>query len=125
MTNLPAEQFLLFSEQRIKIEESFKDLKSLLGMDKLMCQKRYWIERMVCLTLIAFTIGLVPGETLRSHLFPETSQKCKLYSGLFVLLKLKLTVDFLEFRRICKSASQTFQSIVILSVLLSELWESP
>ena len=113
MTNLPAEQGLSFYEQRMKIEETFKDLKSLLGMDKLMCQKHHWMEQMVCLPLIAFAIGLVLGETLRSHIFPESSRKYKLYSGLFVLLKFKLTVAFLEFRRICKSASQTFQIIVI------------
>jgi len=113
VTNLPAEQGLSFYEQRMKIEETFKDLKSLLGMDKLMCQKRYWMEQMVCLALIAFTIGLVLGETLRSQIFPETSRKYKLYSELFVLLKLKLTLDFIEFRRICKTASLTFQAIVI------------
>jgi len=113
MINLPAEQGLAFYLQRMKIEESFKDLKSLLGMDRLMCQKRHWMEQMVCLALIAFAIGLVLGETLRSHIFPENSRKHKLYSGLFVLLKLKLTVDFLEFRRICKTASQIFQTIII------------
>jgi len=113
MTNLPAEQDLSFYEQRMKIEETFKDLKSLLGMDKLMCQKRYWMEQMVCLAFIAFALGLVLGETLRSQIFPETSRKRKLYSGLFVLLKLKLTVDFLESRQICKSASQTFQTIIM------------
>jgi len=113
MTNLTAEQGLSFYEQRMKIEETFKDLKSLLGMDKLMCQKRHWMEQMICLALIAFAIGLVLGETLRSHIFPETSRKYKLYSGLFVLLKLKLTLDFLEFRRVCKTASQIFQSIVM------------
>lgn len=113
MTNLPAEQGLSFYAQRMKIEETFKDLKSLLGMDKLMCQKRHWMEQMVCLALITFAIGLVLGETLRSQIFPETSRKPKLYSGLFVLLKLKLTLDFREFHRICKLASQTFQTIVI------------
>jgi hypothetical protein len=113
MTNLPAEQGLAFYLQRMKIEESFKDLKSLLGIDKVMCQKRHWMEQMVCLAFIAYAIGLVLGETLRSQIFPETSRKRKLYSGLFVLLKLKLTMDFREFRRICKSASQIFQTIVI------------
>jgi len=113
MTNLTAEEGLSFYKQRMKIEETFKDLKSLLGMNKLMCQKRHWMEQMICLALIAFAIGLVLGETLRSHIFPETSRKRKLYSGLFVLLKLKLAVDFLEFRRICKIASLTFQSIII------------
>ena len=113
MTNLPAEQGLSFYEQRMKIEETFKDLKSLLGMDRLMCQKRHWMEQMVCLALIAFAIGLVLGETLRSQIFPKTNRKYAMYPGLFVLLKLKLTVDSLEFRRICKSASLSFQSIVV------------
>jgi hypothetical protein len=45
MTNLSA-------EQRMEIEETFKDLESLLGMDKITCQKRYWMEQMVCLALM-------------------------------------------------------------------------
>jgi len=47
VTNLPVEQGLAFYLQRMKIDEAFKDLKSLLGMDKLMCQKRHWIESYV------------------------------------------------------------------------------
>ena len=89
MTNLSAEQGLSFYLQRMKIDEAFKDLKSLLGLDKMMHQKRHWMEKMVSLALIAYAIGLVLGETLRSYLFPDTSRKRKLYSGLFVLLKLK------------------------------------
>lgn len=100
MTNLSAEQGLSFYLQRMKIDESFRDLKSLLGMDKMMHQKRHWLEQMICLALIAYAIGLVLGETLRSHLFPETSRKHKLYSGLFVLLKLTL-----PFHRIQASSS--------------------
>jgi len=113
MTNLPAEQGLDFYLQRMKIDESFRDLKSLLGMDKLMHQKRYWMEQMVCLALIAYAIGLVLGETLRTHVFPETSRKYKLYSGLFVLLKLKLALPFQEFRQVCFLALQTFRSMLI------------
>ena len=41
MTNLSAEQGLSFYLQRMKIEETFKDPKSLLGIDKLLCQKRH------------------------------------------------------------------------------------
>jgi hypothetical protein len=113
MTNLPAEQGLSFYLQRMKIDEAFKDLKSLLGMDKMMHQKRHWMEQMVSLALIAYTIGLVLGETLCSHLFPETSRKRKLYSGLFVLLKLKLSLHYLEFRQISFRALQSFHPIVL------------
>jgi len=81
MTNLPAEQGLSFYEQRMKIEETFKDLKSLLGMDKLMCQKRYWMERMVCLVFIAFALGLVLGETLRSQTLSRNKPETQIVFG--------------------------------------------
>ena len=113
MTNLSAEQGLSFYLQRMKIDEAFKDLKSLLGMDRLMCQQRHWMEQMISLALIAYAIGLVLGETLRSHLFPETSRKRKLYSGLFVLLKLKLSLQYTEFRQISFLALQAFHSIAL------------
>lgn len=113
MTNLSAEQGRSFYLQRMKIDESFRDLKNLLGLDKMMFQKRHWMEQMVSLALMAYAIGLVLGETLRSHLFPETSRKRRLYSGLFVLLKLKLSLSYLQFRQITSLALQTFHSIVL------------
>lgn len=113
MTNLPAEQGLSFYLQRMKIDEAFKDLKNLLGMDKMMHQKRHWMEQMVSLALIAYAIGLVLGETLRSHVFPETSRKRKLYSGLFVLLKLKLSLPAHTFKQIAQLALLTFRSITL------------
>ena len=113
MTNLPAEQALAFYLQRMKIDQAFKDLKSLLGMDKMMHQKRHWMEQMVSLALIAYAIGLVLGETLRANLFPETSRKRNLYSGLFVLLKLKLSLPYQDFKQISFLALQTFHAIVL------------
>lgn len=68
---------------------------------------------MISLALIAYAIGLVLGETLRTHLFPETNRKRKLYSGLFVLLKLKLSLPYTEFRHISFLASHTFNAIVL------------
>jgi len=79
----------------------------------MMHQKRYWMEQMVSLALIAYAIGLVLGETLRSHMFPETSRKRKLYSGLFVLLKLKLSLPHHEFKQVAFLALQTFRSIAL------------
>lgn len=40
MTNLSAKQGLTIYSQRMKIEESFRDLKNLLGMEKLMNKRR-------------------------------------------------------------------------------------
>jgi len=44
---------------------------------------------MVALILIAYTIALILGETLRARFFPEGSRKNELFSGPFILLKLK------------------------------------
>jgi hypothetical protein len=89
MTDLPAKEALELYEQRMKIEETFRDLKSLLHFDKLMNQRRVWMEKMVALLLIAYSLALMVGELLREHLFPDGSPKHSLYSGPFVFLKLK------------------------------------
>ena len=49
MTNLDAEQGLTIYLQRMKIDESFRDMKSLLGMEKLMNKRRDHMEKMVAL----------------------------------------------------------------------------
>ena len=88
MTNLNAEDGLSIYLQRMKIEEAFRDLKSLLNFHKLMNKRRTLMEKMVALVLIAYAIALVLGETLRNQLFPEGSRKQKIYSGPFIFLKL-------------------------------------
>jgi hypothetical protein len=89
MTDLKAEDGLEVYLQRMKIEESFRDLKSLLNFDKLMNKCRHWMEKMVALVLLAYTLALFLGEVFRSVRFPEDSRKHRLYSGPFIYLKLK------------------------------------
>ena len=93
MTNLKAEDGLTIYFQRMKIDETFRDLKSLLNFHKLMNKRRTWMEKMVALILIAYTVTLIVGETMRAQLFPEGGRKNKLYSGPFVFLKLKLDLS--------------------------------
>ena len=112
MTNLDARQGLTIYSQRMKIEESFRDLKSLLGMKKLMNKRRDHMEKMVALLLIAYAIGLWLGETLRLALFPEGTRKYKIYSGLFVLLKLKLTLPRQDFLPISTLALTSFSILI-------------
>jgi hypothetical protein len=88
MTNLEAKEGLAFYLQRMKIEEAFRDLKSLLDFQKLMNKHRNLMEKMVALALIAYTLALILGEVLRSQLFPEGSRKHMIYSGPFIFLKL-------------------------------------
>jgi hypothetical protein len=112
MTNLPAEQGLDIYLQRMKIEEAFNDLKSLLGLEKMMHKKRELMEKMVALVLIAYAVVLVLGETLRSHLFPQAHPKRRLFSGSFVLLRLKSSLTHHQFEQISLQALQAFARIV-------------
>ena len=111
MTDLKAEEGLEIYLQRMKIEESFRDMKSLLGLERLMNKRRDHMEKMVALLLIAYAIGLWLGETVRETLFPKDSPKKKLYSGLFVLLKLKFNLSPPEFIRTSALALSSFSSM--------------
>jgi len=112
MTNLDAEQGLAIYLQRMKIEECFRDMKNLLGLKKLMNKRRDHMEKMVALLLIAYAISLWLGETLRSALFPEGTRKHKIYSGLFVLLKLKPIISRQDFLPISSRALSSFSNLV-------------
>jgi hypothetical protein len=93
MTNLNAEEGLAIYLQRMKIEEVFRDLKSLLNFHKLMNKCRTLMEKMVALLLITYATALILGETMRAFFFPLGSSKNKLYSGLFIFIKLKLDLS--------------------------------
>jgi hypothetical protein len=87
MTNLNAMVGLAYYYERMKIEEAFRDLKSLLNFHKLMNKRRSLMEKIVALLLIAYTLPLILGEAIRAELFPKECRKHKLYSGPFIFLK--------------------------------------
>ena len=97
MTDLEPRSALELYQQRMKIEEAFRDLKSLLGLDKIMSKSQHNLEQIIALVMITYAIGLLVGEALRDQLFPppspglQTTKTCprQLYSGLFILLKFR------------------------------------
>ncbi|MFO7714273.1 hypothetical protein [Desulfosarcina sp.] len=133
MTNLEAKRGLQIYFARMKIEETYRDLKSLLGLTKLMNKQQIYMEKMVALLLLIFTVGLLVGEELRDLLYgepiPEIEQvddkeripgapslkkgkKWKRYSGLFILLKQKWKLSDEQKALILKAALATFQNLV-------------
>jgi hypothetical protein len=112
MTDLNAQDGLAMYLQRMKIEESFRDLKSLLGLERLMTKRRDHMQKMVALVMLAYAIGLWLGEAVREVLFPSTCPKRKLYSGLFILLRLKLNLSPPTFLQVSSSALVSFASLV-------------
>jgi hypothetical protein len=69
ISNLEPEEALEVYKLRMKVEESFKDLKSLLCLDKMMNKKRELMEKMVAMVLLAYGLGLLVGEKLRDRMY--------------------------------------------------------
>lgn len=133
ITNLEAEEGLRIYFCRMKIEQSFKDLKDLLGMTKLMNLKQDYMEKMIALLLLIFSIGLLLGEELRDFLYAEPiapeelvpmkelipgtldrkkSKKWKRYSGLFILLRQKWSLSNVQLNVIYQTVLFSFTSLV-------------
>jgi len=137
MTNLECQKGLGIYFARMKIEETYRDCKSLLGLTKLMNKQQVYMEKMVALLLLTFTIGLLIGEELRDLLYgqpitdgeqvddkeriPGTpslkkGKKWKRYSGLFVLIKQKWTLSDHQKTVILEAALATFRCLVYPNV---------
>ena len=50
---------------RGKIDESFRDMKNLLNLDKIMNKKQDNMEKMAALLVLAYVIGFLIGEQIR------------------------------------------------------------
>jgi hypothetical protein len=67
-----------------------------------MYQKRICMEKMVAVMMIAYTLCVILGETLRDQRFPEDSPKRKSFSGPFLWLKAKLSLSYCACFRFAK-----------------------
>jgi len=115
------------------IDESFRDLKNLLHLDKLMNKKPELMEKMIALVMLAYCVGLLTGEGIRDAVYaqhvPDSAkvspleripdqpqlrqgQKWKLYSGLFILLKQTLDISRTRRRKICHQVLPVFKGLV-------------
>jgi len=133
MTNLEAKEGQQIYFRRMKIDESFRDLKSLLGMTKLMNKQQQIMEKMLALLLLVYAIALLIGEGLRDHLYGELIQeqevvpekeripgspfrkkgkKWKRYSGLFILLRQKWSLSASKWQEIISNALASFAALV-------------
>jgi hypothetical protein len=135
ITTLKPEDGLEIYQQRMKIEQTFRDCKDLLHLPKLMNKRQHHLEQMIALTLIAYNLGLWFGEALRDvtygHIKPSQVQLClvgklkvdlkkypkwAIYSGLFVLLKQKLRISKNELRLLTQQAEKAFAILIFGNV---------
>jgi hypothetical protein len=100
---------------REKIDESFRDMKSLLNLDKIMNKKQENMEKMVALVALAYIIGFLIGEQIRDRMY-SGSKKWEQFSGLFILLRRKIRLAREEFIKAMEAAYMLFRTIVLANV---------
>ena len=131
MTTLEPKRGLEIYQQRMKIEQTFRDCKDLLHLTKLMNKKQPLLEQMIALALLAYVIGVWFGEAVRDVVYgkldishvPEAllnkpqvdaneHPKWLLYSGLFVLLKQRLRLSKKQVEAVTVAAAFAFGVLV-------------
>lgn len=131
MTSLEPKQGLEIYLKRMKIEQTFRDCKDLLHLTKLMNKKQSLLEQMIALCLLAYVIGVWFGEAIRDIVYGKLDiaqvpdalinkpsvdvnahPKWLLYSGLFVLLKQKVSLTTEQVVAVTQAASQAFACLI-------------
>ena len=122
ITDLEPDQGLDIYMARTKIEQSFRDLKSLLNLDKIMNKLQANMEKVVAMMLIAYTVGVLVGEAIRDLIYcvngkegvpVKKGRKWKLYSGLFILLKQKIDIAAQDMEKLIRQVLDFFGMLVL------------
>jgi hypothetical protein len=135
MTSLEPQPGLEIYLKRMKIEQTFRDCKDLLRLDKLMNKKQPLLEQMIALSLLAYVVGVWFGEALRDMVYGKLTleqvpqalldkppvdanahPKWLLYSGLFVLLKQKLRLPRKQVEAVACAAATAFAGLIFGNV---------
>ena len=131
ITNMDPEAGLALYDQRMKIEICFRDLKSLLHIDKVMNKSQVYLNKMLALVMLAYAISLLVGEAIRDVQYaqviphevnllavPSVDKRSRwfLYSGPFLLLKQRFRLDQRVLRQIVKAALLIFTQLVFANV---------
>jgi len=131
MTNMEPEAALALYDQRMKIEICFRDLKSLLHIDKIMNKSQVYLNKMLALVMLAYAISLVIGEAIRDVqyaqvapaalnllMIPQVDKRSRwfLFSGPFLLLKQRYRLDRRILRQVVKAALLIFTQLVFANV---------
>jgi hypothetical protein len=69
MGSLKPDELLEVYEKRMKVEQTFRDSKSLLNLEKVMSKRRDHLESTLALVLLAYGLGLMIGEAARDEAY--------------------------------------------------------
>ena len=131
MTNMDPEEGLILYDKRMKIEICFRDLKSLLHMDKIMNKSQTLLNKMLAMVLLTYAVSLIVGEAIRDVQYAQVSPNDLnllsvpdidkrshwfLFSGPFLLLKNRYHLDGATLRKIVSAALLIFSHLVFANV---------
>lgn len=127
ITNLPPEEALALYQNRMKIETSFRDLKSILNLDKIMNKTPLYLKRMIALLMIAYALAVLIGEAIRDVRFAGVDPneldllsvpteiadtRWHSFSGIFLLLRRRRRLRFAMLRKIVSNVFSIFSSLL-------------
>lgn len=131
ITNMEPEAGLALYCQRMKIEICFRDLKSLLHIDKVMNKSQVCLNKMLAMVMLAYAISVVVGEAIRDVQYAqvdpdelnlltipavEKSSRWYLFSGPFLLLKHRYRLARCILKRIISAALHIFAHLIYANV---------
>ena len=131
MTNMPPYTGLALYNKRMKIEICFRDLKSLLHIDKVMHKSQVYLNKMLAMVMLAYAVSVVVGEAIRDVQYARVSpddlnllkipvddkrSRWYLFSGPFLLLKQRYRLDRCTLRKIVTAALLIFTHLVFANV---------
>jgi hypothetical protein len=131
VTNLEPEEALVLYDKRMKIEICFRDLKSLLHIDKIMNKSHRYLNKMLAMVMLAYAICVIVGEAIRDVQYaqvnpkalnlltvPEVEKRSRwfLFSGPFLLLKQRFRLERQVLRQIVQAALVIFAQLVFANV---------
>lgn len=131
MTNMEPEAGFALYEQRMKIEICFRDLKSLLHIDKIMNKSQVYLNKMLAMVMLAYAISLIVGEAIRDVQYAQvapnelnllmipkviTCSRWYLFSGPFLLLKQRYRLPRRVLSQIMNAALLIFAHLVFANV---------
>lgn len=127
ISNLQPEEALRLYLERMKIETSFRDMKSILNLDKIMNKSLFYLKRMISLILIAYAISVLVGEAIRDVRFagvepddvrlltnpdPIADPRWHSFSGVFLLLRRRRRLSFVTLRKIVSRVFSIFCALI-------------
>jgi hypothetical protein len=131
ITNMEPEAGLALYDQRMKIEICFRDLKSLLHIDKVMNKSQLYLNKMLAMVMLSYAICLLIGEAIRDVQYAQVApneldlltvpnvdirSRWFLFSGPFLLLKQRYRLHQSVVRQIVKAVLLIFAHLVFANV---------